>query len=99
MIKRRFDSIFYREQFRALLARYKVDRIAIFGTYALGRATQKSDIDFLVKFKKGASLFDLVGLKLDLEDLLGKNVDIVTANSLSKYIRRQVLKEAVYLYE
>lgn len=99
MIKRRFDSIFYDEEMKALFKRYKVKRIAIFGSYAAGQPTRKSDIDFLVEFEKGASLFDMIGLKLDIESLLKKTVDIATPKSLSKYIRRQVLKQAVYLYE
>lgn len=99
MIKRRFDSIFYEERFRELLKKYHVKRIAVFGSYACGRTTPKSDIDFLVEFKKGTSLLDMVGLKLDLQELLHKNVDIATPKSLSKYIRGRVLKQAVYLHE
>ena len=99
MIKRRFNSIFYGEKFKELLKNHRVKRLAIFGSYAEGRATRKSDIDFLVEFEKGVSLLDLVGLKLDLQDLLKKNVDIATPKSLSKYIRGQVLEQAVYLYE
>lgn len=99
MIKRRFDSVFYGEKFKNLLNKYKVKRIALFGSYALGRSTRKSDLDFLVEFHKGASLFDVVGLKLDLENLLEKKVDIATPKSLSRYIHREVLEQAVYLYE
>lgn len=99
MIKRRFDSIFYEEKFKGLLKKYHVKRVAIFGSYACGRPTQKSDIDFLVEFEKGTSLLDMVGLKLDLQELLHKDVDIATPKSLSKYIRGRVLKQAVYLHE
>jgi len=99
MIKRRSNPIFYGERFKDLLKKYRVKRIAIFGSYAEGRTTPKSDIDFLVEFEKGVSLLGLVGLKLDLQDLLKKNVDIATPKSLSKYIRPQVLDQAVYLYE
>ncbi len=99
MIKRRFDSIFYEERFKAVLKKYKVKCIAVFGSYAFGRATQKSDIDFLVEFHKGASLLDMVGLKLDLQALLKRNVDVATPKSLSRYIRRHVMEQAVYLYE
>ena len=99
MIKRRFDSIFYEERFKELLKKYHVKRIAIFGSYACGRPTVKSDIDFLVEFEKGTSLLDMVGLKLNLQKFLKKDVDIATPKSLSKYIRGRVLKQAVYLYE
>ncbi len=99
MIKRRFDSILYEEKFKELLKKYHVKRIAVFGSYAYGRPTPKSDIDFLVEFEKGTSLLEMVGLKLDLQELLHKNVDIATPKSLSKYIRGRVLKQAVYLHE
>ncbi len=99
MIKRRFDSVLYEEKFKELLKKYHVKRIAVFGSYAYGRPTGKSDIDFLVEFEKGTSLLDMVGLKLDLQELLHKNVDIATPKSLSKYIRSRVLKQAVYLHE
>ena len=55
-----------------------------------------SDVDLLVEFDKGKTLFDLIGLKLDLENLLGPKVDMVTPNSL-RYIRDCVLAEALPL--
>ena len=99
MIKKRFDSILYGEKFGELLKKYRVKRIAVFGSYAYGDPTKKSDIDFLVEFERGADLLDIVGLRLDLQDLLKKDVDIATPKSLSKYIRRQVLERAIYLNE
>ena len=62
-------------------------------------AARKSDMDFLVEFQKGVSLLDMVGLKLDMQNLLKTNVDLATPKSLSRYIRRKVLDQAVYLYE
>ena len=97
MIKKRFDSALSGEEFKALLNKHRVKRIAVFGSYAYGEPTQKSDIDFLVEFKKGADLLDHVGLKQDLEEYLKKKVDVVTKDSLSKYLRAQVLKKAQYL--
>ena len=88
---------FKNTKFKNLLDIYKVKRIALFGSYAKGKPQRKSDIDFLVEFKKGADLLDQVGLKFDLEKLLSKDVDIVTPKALSKYIREKVMKEAVYL--
>lgn len=99
MIKKRFNPVLYDEKFKALLKKYGVKRIAIFGSYASGRSTAKSDMDFLVEFQKGASLFDMSGLKLDMQDFLKRNVDIATPKSLNRYIRRKILDQAVYLYE
>ena len=67
--------------------------IRVFGSVARGGSREESDVDFLVDFDKGRTLFDLIGLRLDLKDLLGVEVDIVTPNSL-RYIREQVLAEA-----
>ena len=76
---------------------YKIRRMAVFGSYATGTQTRFSDVDFLVDFKKGADLWDQSGLKIELQEILGKKVDVVTPGSLSKYLRAKVLKEAVYL--
>jgi hypothetical protein len=67
--------------------------IRVFGSVARGEGREESDVDFLVEFDKGRTLFDLIGLRLDLKDLLGIEVDIVTPNSLH-YTRDQVLAEA-----
>jgi len=74
-----------------------VKRIAVFGSYATGKVNKRSDIDFLVEFEKEADLLDQVGLKLDLQDLLERKVDVVTPDSLSQYLRNSILDQAVYL--
>jgi len=74
-----------------------VKRIAVFGSYTTGKVNKRSDIDFLVEFEKEADLLDQVGLKLDLQDLLERKVDVVTPDSLSQYFRNSVLDQAVYL--
>jgi hypothetical protein len=67
--------------------------IRVFGSVVRGDSREESDVDFLVEFDQGRTLFDLIGLRLDLKDLLGVDVDIVTPNSL-RYIRDEVLAEA-----
>ena len=99
MISKEFRRIFSSEKFKNLLKVYKVKRIAIFGSYASGNPHRKSDIDFLVEFYRGADLLDLVGLKLDMQKLLKRDVDVATPKSLSRYIRHKVIREAVYLNE
>ena len=71
--------------------------IRVFGSVARGEADSKSDIDLLVDLEPGRSLFDLGGLLMDLQDLLGQNVDVVTERGLRERIRERVLKEAVPL--
>jgi uncharacterized protein len=67
--------------------------VQVFGSVARGDNRENSDVDFLVEFEAGRSLLDLIALKLDLQDLLGTSVDIVTPNSL-RYLREHVLAEA-----
>ncbi len=71
--------------------------IRIFGSVARGEADSKSDIDLLVDLEPGRSLFDLGGLLMDLQDLLGQKVDVVTERGLRERIRERVLKEAIPL--
>ena len=58
---------------------------------------QDSDVDLLVEFEAGRSLLDLVGMRMDLHDALGRSFDIVTERSLHRLIRDRVLNEAVEL--
>jgi predicted nucleotidyltransferase len=70
--------------------------IRVFGSVARAENREDSDVDLLVEFESGKTLFDLIGLKLDLENLLGVKVDVVTPNSL-RYVRDRVLAEALPL--
>ena len=68
--------------------------VRIFGSVARGEDTPKSDIDFLVDLEKGRSMFDLGGALVQLQEILGCKVDIVTERGLHWYLRDKVLKEA-----
>lgn len=74
---------------------------ALFGSYAKGGVTSKSDIDILIKYRYGAdkTLFDLIGLRQELEELLHKKVDLVTMGALNKYIKNEVLGSMKIIYE
>lgn len=66
-----------------ILKRHAVKRASIFGSFARGTATSRSDVDFLIEYKRGnKTLFDLVDLKSDLEETLDRDVDIITFNSI-----------------
>lgn len=73
-------------------------RSAIFGSVARGESTEDSDVDILVDFPEGKTLFDLVNLKAKLEETLGKEVDVVTYRSLSPYLKERILKERIPIY-
>ena len=74
-----------------------VTRSSVFGSYARGEQREDSDIDILVDMPKGKSLLDLIGLEQDLQDALGKKVDVGTFRTVlnSKYIGTSVQKDLV----
>ena len=86
-----------REDILHTAARRGAYNVRIFGSVARGEADEKSDIDILVDLEPGRSLFDLGGLLMDLQELLGHRVDVVTERGLRERIRDRVLKEAVAL--
>lgn len=80
-------------------ARHGACNVRVFGSVARGDATEDSDLDLLVEFEPGRNLFDLVGLKQEIEEALGDRtkVDVVTENGLPPRVRGRVLGEAVGL--
>ncbi len=86
-----------RETILQLALRHGARDVRVFGSVARGEAVQGSDVDFLVTMETGRSLLDLGGLLMDLRDLLGGPVDVVTPTSLGARVRARVLQEAVHL--
>jgi uncharacterized protein len=86
-----------REEILAIAAKHGASNVRIFGSVARGEARLDSDVDFLVEIEKGRSLFDRIALIQDLEDLLGRKVDVAKAENLHERIRDRVVKEAVFL--
>ena len=82
-----------------ILKREGVVRAALFGSIVRGEAKKRSDIDMIVKFKKGKSLLDLVGLQLDLQDALGKKVDLLTYGGIHPLLKDAILSEQKIIYE
>lgn len=86
-----------REQILALAARHGAKNVRLFGSAARGEAGPESDIDLLVEFCDEASLLDHVALQQDMEDLLGRGVDIVSEKGVYWLLRRRILLEALPL--
>jgi len=86
-----------RSQILSLAERYRAGDVRVFGSVARGDNTEKSDVDLLIKPRRGCSLFDLGGLLEDLQELLGCRVDLVTEDGLKPRLREHVLKEAIPL--
>ena len=76
-----------------ILLRYGVSKAALFGSIVRDQMRDDSDIDILVQIDKDISLLDFVGLKIDLEQELQMNVDLVEYDTLKPLLRETILKE------
>jgi predicted nucleotidyltransferase len=85
----------YRAEVLRLAAKHGATEVRVFGSVARGEADEASDVDFLVRLAPGRSLFDLGGLLVDLEELLGRRADVVTERGLRPRIREHVLRDAI----
>ena len=88
---------FPRAEIRRIAERHGARNIRIFGSVARGDDRPDSDLDLLIDLEAGRSLLDLIGFQQDVEDLLGRKVDVHTLPSISRYFREDVLAEAVPL--
>lgn len=86
-----------REEILRIARKHGARSVRVFGSVVRGEAKETSDLDLLVEMESGRSLLDIIAIKQDLEDLLGRDVDVVTEAAVSPYIREEVLKEAVNL--
>ena len=84
---------------KPILKNADVKKASLFGSFVKGVAIETSDVDLIVEFPDGKTLFDLVRLQLELEELLNRKVDVVTFNSLHPYLRDSILSEQVVIYD
>ena len=84
-----------RERILPVLLRHGVKRAGIFGSVARGSQSPDSDVDILVETDGQASLLDFIGIKLDLEDVLGHSVDLVEYAAIKPRLRARILREEV----
>lgn len=87
----------HRDEILRLARAHGARKLRLFGSVARGDDRPDSDLDLLVEMEPGRSLVDHVALKQDLEGLLGRDVDVVTEQSLHPRLRDRVLREAVSL--
>lgn len=80
-----------------VLEKNGVKKAALFGSVVRGEATEASDIDILVEFEGRKSLLDLAGLQIEIQELLGKKVDVLTYGSLHPLLKDRILKEQVVI--
>ena len=86
------------EKIIEICKRNDISYCALFGSYARGEADENSDIDLLVRFSKPKG-FDWIDAALEIEDTLGKKVDLVTEKGLNPHIKDNVLKGLQVIYE
>ncbi|MBI5910086.1 MAG: nucleotidyltransferase family protein [Betaproteobacteria bacterium] len=84
----------HREKLLAIAAGHGASNLRVFGSVAKGIDREGSDIDLLVDIRQGTSLFDLVGMQQDFEDVLGMKVDLLTEPELHPELKERVLSEA-----
>jgi len=84
-----------KKKITSILRRHNVKRAAVFGSFARGENKKGSDVDILIEFEKDVrkSLFDLARLKLDLEEILGKKVDVVEYSTIHPLLKDRILEE------
>lgn len=83
---------------RSQMQEYGVEKIGLFGSYLRAESNEKSDVDLLVEFNKSKKTFrNYMGFAFYIENLLGKNVDVITPESLSPYIAPHIKREVEYV--
>ena len=80
-----------------MLRQAGVTRSSLFGSYVYGEEKMDSDIDILVEVPKGTGLFAFIGLQDQLQEALGKKVDLVTYKSIHPLLRKRILSEQIQI--
>ena len=87
------------KKIKPILRKQGVKKAALFGSVARGDNKKNSDVDILIEPPKKFSLLDLSGLKIDLEEILNKKVDILTYDGIHPLLKDIILNEQVLFYE
>jgi uncharacterized protein len=86
-----------REAILELAAKYGATDVRVFGSVARGEARPDSDVDLLMKFPDDTSIFDMVGLWLDLKDLMEREISLISDSTQDERFMTRILKDAVPL--
>ena len=93
------DIILIKQLTNPIFEKFGVSRASLFGSVVRGDEKQSSDIDIIIDPAKGTTLFDMAGMKIDLEKSLKKPVDLLTYRSIHPRIKKYILKDQRLLYE
>lgn len=83
----------------SVLKKHGVLKASLFGSYVRGEQTTVSDIDILVELEENRSLLDLIRLEMELSEVIGRKVDVLTYGSLNSLIKDTILSEQELIYE
>lgn len=81
-----------------ILLKYKVKRASVFGSVAKQTDSPTSDVDILVELDDSISLLDFIGIKLEIEDILHRNVDLVEYDTIKPALKESILNNQVPIY-
>lgn len=88
----------YQPQIDQIAKNNNITYLGLFGSYARGEQTDKSDVDLLVNFNKRLSLLDLIDTENQLSRALNAPVDLIPSNSLNKHVEAYVAKDLITIY-
>ena len=80
-----------------ILKKYNVKKAGIFGSVARNEENENSDVDILVEIDSDISLLDFVGMKIEIEETLGRKVDLVEYSTIKPTLRKRILREEVHI--
>ncbi|MBS0654318.1 MAG: nucleotidyltransferase domain-containing protein [Verrucomicrobia bacterium] len=91
----------YNKEIKQFCEKHHIAKLSLFGSFLTTAFKKSSDVDFLVSFDKQhiPTLFAMIGMEMELSDLIGHKADLRTANELSPPIRETVLSKAKTIYE
>jgi len=78
-----------------ILKRHNVRRVSLFGSVVRGELSENSDVDILVEIDEDISLLDFIGIKLEIEEALGRTVDLVEHDTIKPLLKERILSEMV----
>ena len=87
-----------KEKILPILKKNDVIKASIFGSFARGEDKKGSDIDMLVEFNEPKGMFHRIGLKYELEKILGKKVDLLTYNAINPLLKEYIYKDEIKIY-
>jgi len=94
ILRQHFTRIL-RQHLPEISKKYNISYLGIFGSHVRGEQKEDSDLDILVEFSKAPDLFEFIGLKQDLSDILEVNVDLVMKRALKPRIGKRIPEEVV----